>query len=250
MGDMIYCEFLKLKRSKVKLIGLLGSLAVPILSVALSITNRYLHPENKLSLFQLYDDTFVFLMLLFGPLIFTIITVYLFNREYSEKTLKTILAVPVSKSRFLVSKFIVLFLFILILVWIIWAEILVLGLVCNLFYEVVDLSIFTAMKFFIQITFGGILIYMTLTPFVYLAILTKGYLVPFIVISFVVLINVVLSASSIAGYYPWAATYLILTGRMENTVCPAPVSVLILVLVFVFGIAASMIRFLREDIAE
>ena len=44
-----------------------------------SIRSYIFNPEYRISLFTLYDNAFMFLMLLFGPLIFSVIAAYLFR---------------------------------------------------------------------------------------------------------------------------------------------------------------------------
>ena len=72
MGELVYCEFLKLKRTKIKIIAFLGICSPPILSMFSSIRSYIFNPEYRISLFTLYDNAFMFLLLLFGPLIFVI----------------------------------------------------------------------------------------------------------------------------------------------------------------------------------
>ncbi len=91
-------------------------------------------------------------------------------------------------------------------------------------------------------------IFATLTPFVSLALRTKGSLASFIVIAVMSLSNVVLSGSPIAGYYPWTAAYLLLTGRIAQSGCPAPVGFFILFTVCLSGISTGIRRFQKEDL--
>jgi len=73
-------------------------------------------------------------------------------------------------------------------------------------------------------------------------------LLPVFIIAAVSLLNVVLSGSRVAGFYPWTAVYLLLTGRMAQSGCPVWLGILIIFSVCGFGIGASLIRFQKEDI--
>ena len=73
-------------------------------------------------------------------------------------------------------------------------------------------------------------------------------LLPVFIIEAVSLLNVVLSGSRVAGFYPWTAVYLLLTGRMAQSGCPVWLGILIIFSVCGFGIGASLIRFQKEDI--
>ena len=132
MGELVYCEFLKLKRTKIKIIALLGICSPPILSMFSSIRNYIFNPEYRISLFTLYDNAFMFLMLLFGPLIFSVIAAYLFSREYTGKTLKTIMVIPISKKRFMSCKFLTLFICTITLMLTFWIVGLILCTICNI----------------------------------------------------------------------------------------------------------------------
>ncbi len=73
-------------------------------------------------------------------------------------------------------------------------------------------------------------------------------LLPVFIIAAVSLLNVVLSGSRVAGFYPWTAVYLLLTGRMAQSGCPVWLGILIIFSVCGFGIGANLIRFQKEDI--
>lgn len=249
MAEIVYCEWLKLKRSKIMLVGVFGSFIVPLLAVINDIRICLSNPMAALSLSGIYEDTIMFLMLLFGPLIMAVVATYLVSREYTEKTLKTIFAVPIGRMEFLAGKYIMLFILVLLFMVLSWLDIVVIAVVCNLFISVSQITLLTAISIFIQMVKGGILLFATLPPFVYLALRTKGTFVPFIAIAAVSLFNVVLSGSQIAGFYPWTAAYLLLTGRLEQSGCPTLIGVFVILFVCLFGIGISVLRFRKEEVA-
>lgn len=248
MKDILYGEWLKLKRSKIVVIGFLGTLIVPLLVVFNDI-QRYLKDAGKvMSLFGFYDSAVMFLMLLFAPLVMSVVATYLISREYTEKTLKTVFAVPVSRKSFLYGKFLVLFMIVMLFMLVSWFNILILAAVCSLFVEFEQINVLQAVFFLMKMMYGGILLYMTITPVIYLGIRSKGFVAPFIVVAAVCLLNVILSGSGIAGLYPWTASYLLVSGHGGNFGCPPAVSFVIIVVMFVLSVVASRARFLREDI--
>lgn len=248
MSDILYCEWLKLKRSKMVVIGILGSFIVPIL-VLFSSLQRYFQGSNYLiDLFELYDNALMFTMLLFAPLVTSVFATYLICREYSEKTLKTIFAVPISRGKFLQGKFLILFMIVMLFMLLSWLEILILAIVCNCFIEMGQITVMSAIFFLIKYMIGGVLVYMTITPVVYLCLKNKGFVTPFIVVAVICLLNVVLSGSPIAGIYPWSATYLLVSGHSNGSGCPATVSFLIIMFVCIISVVNSMKLFKKEDI--
>ncbi|MDE6663463.1 MAG: ABC transporter permease [Lachnospiraceae bacterium] len=248
MLSLLHCEYIKLKRSKFLLIGILGTLIVPFFVIVKAVTNYLSNPAAEISLFSLYDDAIMFLMLLFAPMVLTILSAWIISREYTDGTLKNIFVIPVSQTLFLCGKLlfftIVTFMFMLVS----WLEILVLALFCNCFIPVTQLTIPTFIFFFLKMLLGGILLCATQTSFIYLTIRTKGFVTPLIAIAVISLINVVLSNSGIAGFYPWSASYFLVIGRSSGLNCPKEISICIILIMCLLGIAASIFRFKKEEV--
>ena len=91
MVDLIYCEILKLKRSKMLLISILGALAAPGMLLLECLQTHFEHPEKIFTLADIYDSLLLYTIILMNLLVYIIIASYLFSREYTEKTLKNIL---------------------------------------------------------------------------------------------------------------------------------------------------------------
>lgn len=248
MLSLLHCEYIKLKRSKFLLIGILGTLIVPFLVLVKAVTNHFSNPEAAISVFSLYDSALMFLMLLFAPMVLTILGAWIISREYTDGTLKNIFVIPVSQTVFLCGKLLFFVILSLTFMLISWLEIVVLALLCNCFIPVTQLSIPSFLFFFLKMFFGGILLCGTQTPFIYLTIRTKGFITPLIAIAVVSLLNVVLSNSGVAGYYPWSATYLLVMGRLAGQDCPKEISICIILIISLLGIAASIFRFNKEEV--
>lgn len=247
MLKLLQCEWMKLKRSKFLAIGILGTLIVPFFVIVNAVTKHAANPEMAVSLFSLYDNAFLFLMLLFAPMVLTILGAWVIGREYTDGTLKNIFAIPVSRSFFLGGKLLFFAVLVFLFMAASWLEILALAWVCSWFLPVAELTVPSALFFLMRMALGGGLLCMTQMPFLYLTIRTKGFIVPMIAVSAVSLVNVVLSGSPLAGFYPWSAAYFLAMGRSRELGCPVGVSVGILLLVFLFGVVASLIRFKREE---
>ncbi len=101
MRRLLQCEYIKLKHSKFLLIGILGTLIVPIFVMVKAVTNYFSDSGIAMSLFSLYDDSLMFLMLLFAPMVLTILGAWIIGREYTDGTLKNLFAIPVSRTAFL-----------------------------------------------------------------------------------------------------------------------------------------------------
>lgn len=248
MSDILYCEWLKLKRSKIAVVGLLGTIIVPVLVTINRLRMFMNNPNNSIALYDFYDGAMIFWMLLFVPLVMSVLAVYLIVREYSEKTLKTIFTVPISRKEFLQSKYLIFFMIVMLFMVLSWFNVLILAMICSLFLDVGGFSAITAISFLIKMLYGGILVYMTIAPVILLSLRNKGFVTPFMTVAAVILINVVLSGSPIAGFIPWTAVYILSYGQNGNYGCPAPVSFLIIVAVYIVTYVLSMRYFQKEDI--
>lgn len=178
MAEIIYCEWLKLKRSKIILIGLLGSFVVPFLVTVNDIRISLSNPAARLSLGGIYEDTIMFIMLLFGPLVMAVVAIFLVSREYTEKTLKTLFVVPIERRQFLLGKFIILFILVLLFMLLSWLDIVAISIICSFFLDVSQINLLSAVFIPAQMIKGGILLFATITPFIYLTLRTKGMLAP------------------------------------------------------------------------
>ena len=113
-------------------------------------------------------------------MVYVAIASFLFSREYTESTLKTILPIPVSRTKLLFGKFCSLLLWIVTLNIVTWAGIYV---VCGIYHAVFTLkeySLLVAIEWFPRFLLGGILMFLTTSPFVFAAGITKGFVAPMI----------------------------------------------------------------------
>lgn len=248
MIDLIFCEWLKLKRSKIILIELLGALVVPFLLTVQNIRNAWFETGQVQDLAWLYDDELMFTMLLFGPLVMTVVTVYLLNREYTEKTLKTLFTVPIGRISFLGAKFILLFFLTMGFMLLSWLYLLVFSLLCSLFFDMGQLTVMSAIYFFLKMAKAGILLFAVLTPFAYLTLKSKGMLAPLLVLGLVILLNVVLSGAPGGIWDPWLMIYWLAADGSLPGGRPASVGIIFILSVCFLGIGATMARFLRDDL--
>ncbi len=248
MLRLLKCEYVKLKRSGLLLIGILGTLIVPMFVYVKAITACFLNPGTAMSLFSLYDDAFMFLMRLFAPMVLTVLHAWIISREYTDGTLKNLLTIPVSKTTFLWGKLLFLAVLTFLFMLISWLEILGLAFLCSFFVPVTELTVPSALFFLARMLFGGCFLCATQSPFIYLTIRSRGSVIPLITIAAVSLVNVVLSNSPIAGFYPWSASYLLASGRLSVQYGSKGVSMAIILAMCLVGIVASLLRFGKQEV--
>jgi bacitracin transport system permease protein len=246
--NLIYCELLKLKRSKMLLISFLGALVTPIMMIVDGIRTHYAHPEIVNTLADLYDSCLFYTMIIFGLLVYTVIAAYLFSREYSEKTLKTVLTVPVPKLSLIASKFNMLFIWIIALTLVSWVSTFILAATYNVIFGIAEFSMTVALRYLGKMLLGGVLMFLTLSPFAFLAEWTKGIVVPVIVAATVLMGNAALSNEALGALFPWTATLLLINGKITGIGYLNTFAISLIALVSILGFLASVIYFQKEDI--
>ncbi len=229
-------------------VSFLGALVTPMMLIIDGLRTHYAHPEIVNTLAGLFDSCLFYTMLIFGLLVYTVIAAYLFSREYSEKTLKTVLAVPVPRLSFIGSKFSRLFIWVIALTSVSWVSTLILAAAYNAAFGIAEFSLTVALHYLGKMLLGGALMFLTLSPFAFLAEWTKGLAVPVIAAATVLMGNAALANEALGALYPWTATLLLLNGKLTGTDYPTILPVSLIALVSILGFFASAIYFQKEDI--
>lgn len=248
MLNLIYCELSKLKRSKMLFISILGIMSIPFMLFIESLQIHFDRPHIIFTLSDVYSDSLLYIMLLSNVMIYVAIAAYLFSREYTENTLKTILPVPISRTKLMLSKFCTLFLWTSFLTVTTWAGILVLSGVYHVTFGMEGYSLFIAIRWLPKFFLSSILMFLTISPFAFLAQKTKGFVVPMIASAVIVMGSVVLSNHKWGALYPWTATFFLMEGQIESTGYPIFLSVAIIFLISVAGFFMTFQYFYKEDL--
>jgi ABC-2 type transport system permease protein len=131
---------------------------------------------------------------------FGFVTSWIFGREYSDKTLKDILALPVSRSYIVFSKFLVIFLWCVFLGIVFYSSALIAGKAAGISNWSHDIA-YRFTTTFTNVAFLSILL---CTPVAFFASISRGYLLPF---AFIIMTLLLANFSGIVGlgpYFPWA----------------------------------------------
>lgn len=243
MANLLYAELLKLKRSNMFLVSIIGAAVAPFMCFIAYVTKRNERPDIPVNFGEFFSETNLYVLMLIGVMLYGVITAYLFNREYVENTLKNILTIPVSKTSLIISKVILLFIWIMWLTIAAWALTLVFGLIGS--FE--DLTINILIKALKEYIIGGTLLFLLATPTIFVTLLFKDY-VPTIVFTIAVtMVNVLISNSKYSVLYPWSATLAIATKtfRPEYSQIYSYISIFA---VSIIGFIATIVCFNKEDI--
>jgi len=164
------------------------------------------------------------------------ITSWIFGREFSDHTLKDILALPVSRESIVFSKFIIVVLWFIILSVVYLAMTMAAGMLIGLpgmSNEIIvnSLYIYAATSF---------LILFLCTPVGFLASYARGYILP---IGFVILTMILANFSGLVGlgpYFPWAIPGLFGNPTGSEGMQLRIASYIILVLTSLAGLAGTL----------
>ena len=135
-----------------------------------------------------------------GLMGFGFVTSWVFGREYSDRTVKDILALPVSRTYIVVSKFIIITIWCLLLTIVFMVSGLVFGNLIGISGWSGEIVLRLACKF----TVVSLLTLLLITPVGFFASYGRGYLLP---MGFVILTLLMANFTGLVGlgpYFPWA----------------------------------------------
>ncbi len=233
-------EFLKLKRSKIFLLSLLGAILPPLL-MFIAVTSF----DEGQTFEALFTNVNMYMSAMFAVLIFTIIISYLFGREYNEHTLKTMLTIPVSRTKFLISKYVMFLVWIVILTIVTSISTLAFGFAAGL----EGFSINLAANSFAQLLYANVLLFLTFSPFVFVSLFITNMVPAMVGGAGLALVNLMVYGQNWAPFVPWTCPYLIASGEIAEYSASIAVSYGIILATFLIGIAVSYIYFTKTDVA-
>ena len=239
MLTFIKMEFLKLKRSKIFLLSILMA-ALP--SILMFIAT-FAFDETQ-SFDALFSTVNMYMSALFAILLFSIIISYLFGREYNEHTLKTMLTVPISRGKFLISKYVMFLIWILILTVVTSISTLAFGFVAGLS----EFSLQLFINSFAELLFANVLLFLTFSPFVFISLFITNMVPAMVGGASLTLVSLLVNGQSWAPYVPWACPYLISSGEIADYGVSLMIPYGVILVTFIIGLAISYVYFTKKDV--
>lgn len=194
---------------------------------------------------MLFTNVNMYMSALFAIMLFSIMISYLFGREYNEHTLKTMLTIPISRGKFLASKYVMFLVWILILTVVTSLSALVFGFIAGL--EGFTLKLF--MDSFAQLLFANVLLFLTFSPFVFLSLFITNMVPAMVGGAGLTLVNMLIYGQTWAPYVPWVCPYLIASGEIAEYATSPTVSYGVILVTFLVGLVISYIYFTKTDVA-
>ncbi|RBQ24359.1 hypothetical protein ALNOE001_02870 [Candidatus Methanobinarius endosymbioticus] len=125
---------------------------------------------------------------------------------------------------------------------------LVLAGIYHFSFGIVGFTSTIAIEFLIKMIIGGILMFLIISPFFSISVLTKGIITPIIAATIFVMGNVGLVNESIGALYPWTSIYLLLNGGTYQTGYSCLLYISLILIVSIIGFIASILYFKNKDI--
>lgn len=239
MLTFIEMEFLKLKRSNIFLLSLIGAILPPLLMFIAVFAFDEGHTFELL-----FSNVNMYMSALFAILLYAIMISYLFGREYNEHTLKTMLTIPVSRGKFLLSKYVMFLVWILILTVVTSLSTMVLGFVAGL--DGFSLKLF--IDSFAQLLFANVLLFLTFSPFVFISLFITNMVPAMVGGAGLALVNMMIYGQTWAPYVPWVCPYLIASGEIAEYSASITLSYAVILATFAIGLLISYIYFTKTDV--
>jgi ABC-2 type transport system permease protein len=245
IAQAVWVEMLKARRSRMPLLTALGFALVPLAGGFFMVVLK--DPElarrvglisAKARLIAGAADWPTYLGLLAqavaggGIVLFGLIGSWVFGREYSERTVKDLLALPTSRSAIVFAKFVV------VAVWsaALTAIICLVGLCVGAAVGLSQASMQVFLRGGVTVAVAACLTITLVTPIAFFASAGRGYLPPMGFVLLVLLLAQVIAAAGWGEYFPWAIPGLYTQG--ENL---GIVSYVIVILTSVAGMAGTFL---------
>jgi len=255
MTAALWSEILKVRRSRIFPVTILVAIFIPVMMGFMMLIIK--HPElaSKARMMAIkasmigtasWSIFFNYLSMTVtagGLVIFGFAASWIFGREYSDHTVKDLLALPIPRSRIVQAKFLVMAAWCLLLALIIFTAGLAVGGLVGLDGWSGKI-VFPTFGTFIGCAFLTIAV---CTPVAFFASFSRGYLFP---IGFVILTLVFIQVSNFAGYtqyIPWAVPMLITGASGSGSDHLGAASYVILIFTSIAGLIATMAWWLYAD---
>ena len=223
LSDMLWIEMRKALRSMMPLYTALGSLLIPLAMAFMLFVSRNPEISRKLGLISAkatlmsdlaatwpaYLSLFAQILAMGGMVLFVLAISWVFGREFTDGTLKDLLAVPVPRLSLLLAKFIVVALWSAALALLLFG----LGLGLGALFHLPGGSTAILLQGCARAAVTAALVIAAMLPFAFFASLGRGYLLPIGVCFMVLILANLVMAAGWGQYFPWAILAIYAQGK-------------------------------------
>jgi ABC-2 type transport system permease protein len=256
LDQAIAAEFIKLRRAKITWLTALGVAIGPLFGGLFMWILEEPGRAEQLGLMgqkaqfagQTADWPTYFALLtqmtgIVSVVLFSVVTAYVFGREYADGTAKNMLGLPVRRAWFAVAKFVVVFVWCGLLTALLICGGLVVGAALGLPGFSATLLAFSAE----EIVLAGLLGCLLMPPVAWIAALGRGYLAPIGFALLTLLLGMGFGATGWGKWFPWSIVPLYAGVAGPRTETLAPGSLGILGVTCAAGVVAAIWQFTYAD---
>lgn len=178
-----------------------------------------------------------------GLIVFGFIASWIFGREYSDRTIKDLLALPISRTFIVISKFMVVVLWSIILTFFVF----VLGLIVGKVIDIPEWSIDILIKGTFVYVICSLLTISLSAPVALLASIGRGYLSPLGFMVFTIVLAQIIAATGYGEFFPWSVPALISGIAGNDYAAIRETSIFIVLLTSVLGLSGTMLWWRYAD---
>jgi len=208
---LIKTELLKLKRSYMFLMCIVGSICAPLLTWFVYLNEEH-NTGIKSDFYEYMAEANMLIAIIIGTLLYGLFTTYIFEREFTDNMYKHLFTVPVSKVNLLISKIVVIMIGLLILTITSFFFGVVLSLISG-FLNINLANMVNAMALYLKAYLAFIPL---MIPVILVTLIFKGFVAP---IAFSIVAEIVLfivMQSKYIALYPWSAPILLGTNYQKK----------------------------------
>ncbi len=216
-SSAIWAETLKMRRSKVPLFTAIGFSMAPLVGGLLMIILKDPEAARSMGLISTkaqmlagvadwptYFNVLAQAVAVGGGILFAIITIWVFGREFSDRTAKELLALPTSRETIIGAKFVVVAVWTLFLTLFIFGV----GLVVGTLVVIPGWSMNLVQTAFVDVSGTAILVIALLPIVAFAASIGRGYMPPFGWTIFSVMMAQIAVITGWGDWLPWSVPAL------------------------------------------
>jgi ABC-type transport system involved in multi-copper enzyme maturation permease subunit len=252
----LWIEVCKMRRSRVLPITTAAFLIVPIIDGLFMFILKDPERARSMGLISLkaqmtaaYTDWNMFFQVLLmgtaiaGAILFGFITAWIFGREYSDRTVKELLALPTPRGVIIGAKFLLIALWITVLSLMVFTVALGIGKLVEMPGWTPDLA-WSSLGSLILI---NVLSFLLMPLVAFFASLGRGYLLPLGWTFLMMALSQIASVLGWGDWFPWSVPGLLSNINGVRTEPLAVHSYAVVLLIFILGTAATLTWWLRAD---
>ena len=245
----LWAESLKARRSNVPLIASLGLTLAPLMDGLFMFIMKDPARAREMGLLSVkaqlvmsvadwvtFFNVLTQAMAVGGAIVFSILTAWIFGREFSDRTAKDLMALPTSREKIVTAKMII------VLAWVFATSLwfFVIGLAVGGLVNIPGWTNQLARQSFADVLLTAVMTLLLMTPVAFIASIGRGYLPPLGWAVLTIFLSQIIAATGWGDWFPWSvpALYSGIVGPRSDQL--GIHSYVLVILAGVIGLAATL----------